>query len=339
MAHVDVCLTQPPHPPVKTRIAAIVVTHNRLELLKECIAALHAQTRKPDEIIVVDNGSDDGTPEWLHQQTELTTIRQKNLGSSGGQHAGMDMAWQKGHDWFWCMDDDTVARPRALEALVQSPAFSRGGTGLLASVVRWTDGAIHVMNAPHLAAKATLLGRFRFDHVQAAKKLDAIIQAGHDHCVEIRTATFVSALINRKAVEEVGLPLKGMFIWGDDTEFTTRVNRRFKMYSVPASEVLHKTSANEGPPRRTIRADQRLKYLYGVRNAIITFRSQVAPMPIKVFITLAYLCLLALRTLRGQVPFTTLAWATRGLFFPIRADKPGATDTPCDQDLPIRSSP
>ncbi len=52
----------------KNTIAAVVVTYNRLELLKECIEAVLSQTHKPDAIIVIDNGSTDSTPEWLHNR-------------------------------------------------------------------------------------------------------------------------------------------------------------------------------------------------------------------------------------------------------------------------------
>jgi rhamnopyranosyl-N-acetylglucosaminyl-diphospho-decaprenol beta-1,3/1,4-galactofuranosyltransferase len=74
---------------LKASIAAVVVTRNRLALLQECVAALRAQTRKPDVIYIIDNASDDGTADWLKGQGDLTVIRQENLGSSGGQYAGV----------------------------------------------------------------------------------------------------------------------------------------------------------------------------------------------------------------------------------------------------------
>ncbi len=324
MTHVNTYSTLSQEISARLSIAAIVVTHNRLQLLKECIAALEAQYRKPDEIIVIDNGSEDGTSEWLLQQTSVTHLRQANMGSSGGQHAGMDLAWRKGHDWFWCMDDDTIPQPGALAALIGAPAISLQETGLLASVVRWTDGTIHAMNAPQLARATTLPNRFRFDHVQAAKQLGSLLQIVKDRCVEISAATFVSTLVSRHAVEEAGLPLKDMFIWGDDTEFTTRVNRRFKMYCVLTSEVVHKTFSNEGPPRRNIRPDQSLKYCYGVRNTLVGFRSEGASWPITSFKITAFFSILVLRAMKAQIPWVTLRWAVRGLFFPIQPDKPGA---------------
>jgi glycosyltransferase involved in cell wall biosynthesis len=132
------------------RSAAIVVTHNRLALLKENLNALRGQTRMPDEIIVVNNGSTDGTAEWLKSQPGLTVVPQENLGSSGGQFTGIKTAYARGHDWFWCMDDDVVPKPDALEQLLNCARASDERTGFLCSVVRWTDGGINLMTAPNV---------------------------------------------------------------------------------------------------------------------------------------------------------------------------------------------
>ena len=70
------------------KIATVVVTYNRLELLKDCIESLRNQTRKIDEIFVINNSSTDGTEEWLSRQNDLTTITQPNTGGAGGFYTG-----------------------------------------------------------------------------------------------------------------------------------------------------------------------------------------------------------------------------------------------------------
>ena len=108
------------------KIAAVVVTYNRIELLKKNILSLRSQTCKLDEIIVVNNSSTDGTFDWLEVQTDLTVITQGNLGSGGGQHSGIKYAYNKGYDWIWCMDDDTIPLNDTLEQLlITSKNFSK----------------------------------------------------------------------------------------------------------------------------------------------------------------------------------------------------------------------
>src|SRR5947207_1705698 len=99
-------------PPKDTapRVCAVIVTYNRLGLLKDALAAVRHQSRRPDTIIVVDNGSSDGTGLWLAAQTDAAfhVITQPNLGGSGGFYTGMLAAYETGADWLWCMDDDTI---------------------------------------------------------------------------------------------------------------------------------------------------------------------------------------------------------------------------------------
>ena len=83
------------------QIAAVVVTFNRIELLKKVINALRNQTKKIDQIIVVNNSSTDGTLDWLNMQTDIIIVTQENLGSSGEQFTGAKTAFEMGFEWIW----------------------------------------------------------------------------------------------------------------------------------------------------------------------------------------------------------------------------------------------
>lgn len=104
------------------KIFAIVVTYNRLELLKKSIGALRRQQRL-DQIVVVNNGSNDGTKEWLDGQADLQVIHQENVGGSGGFHTGIKVAYDEGADWIWCMDDDVFPKDGCLDELLSLVAL------------------------------------------------------------------------------------------------------------------------------------------------------------------------------------------------------------------------
>ena len=53
------------------KVIAVVVTYNRLALLSECVTALRNQSRQLDSILVINNGSTDGTEEWLKSQKDI----------------------------------------------------------------------------------------------------------------------------------------------------------------------------------------------------------------------------------------------------------------------------
>src|SRR6516162_5188147 len=106
-----------PQPP---RVIAVVVTYNRRDLLLEALAAVHAQTRAPDAVIVVDNASADGTAEAVRTKFPAVHLAQltRNSGGAGGFAYGMALALADHADLIWVMDDDTMPEPAALAALL-----------------------------------------------------------------------------------------------------------------------------------------------------------------------------------------------------------------------------
>jgi rhamnopyranosyl-N-acetylglucosaminyl-diphospho-decaprenol beta-1,3/1,4-galactofuranosyltransferase len=279
-------------------IAAVIVTYNRLALLKGCIAAVRAQSRPAQEIIVVDNGCTDGSSEWLAEQSDLTIIRQENQGSSGGQLSGINAACAAGYDWIWCMDDDTEPTPTALERLLAAPASGDPGTGFLGSLVTWTDGTAHFMNSP--------------DPMDQYSWYHTVLQ---DHCVRIGYCSFVSLLVRREAVERVGLPMRDFFIWFDDVEFTHRIGAFYRGYLVLDSVVLHRTRTNLGIPTGQISDAELPRYCYGLRNHVYVHRKTRLPV-VKRAARIGWLLWKnAAMVARGDASPRVLLWGLRGLFY------------------------
>lgn len=100
------------------KISAVVVTYNRINLLKRTVDCLRANGTV-NEIVVVNNGSTDGTAEWLDTQADIHVIHQENVGGSGGFYTGIDYAYNSGADWIWCMDDDVFPRADCMERLLE----------------------------------------------------------------------------------------------------------------------------------------------------------------------------------------------------------------------------
>ncbi len=244
----------PGEPVVQPRVVAVVVTWNRRELLAESLAALDAQERAPAAVVVVDNASSDGSPGLVAErfaEADLVCLR-ANTGGAGGFAAGVDRALRThGADLVWLLDDDTIPGPRALAALLEGRHRHLGTPALVASRVLWSDGRDHPMNTPR---PKPLAGR-RERHAAAA--------AG---CVPLRSASFVSVLVDAAVVRECGLPLADYFLWNDDFEFTTRILRGRVGLFCPASQVVHKTSAFGATD-----TDPGERFFYEVRNKVWLF--------------------------------------------------------------------
>ena len=139
----------------RRKVGIVVVTYNRLELLKEVIDALRNQSYNETQIIVVNNGSTDGTLIWLEEQKDIITITQDNLGGAGGFFTGMKYVAQNGFDYCWIMDDDVICTPTALQELLEA-YHQKDNIGFVCSKVIGLDGC--PMNVPVVDERPTSNG-------------------------------------------------------------------------------------------------------------------------------------------------------------------------------------
>jgi len=187
-------------------IGAIVVTHNRRALLTECLDALMKQSLVPDRIIIVDNASTDGTPEFLSEQgwlsfPEIELLRlETNAGGAGGFAAGLAHLLDTDLEWAWMMDDDAIPHPDALAELIKVTRDPRNVYGSLA------------VNGETTPWPVTLEGSGQTTRQPSDIPMEA----------EVVSLPFLGFLIHRSLVVELGLPDAGFFIAADDIEYCTR---------------------------------------------------------------------------------------------------------------------
>lgn len=209
----------------ENRVGAVIVTHNRLTMLQECVCALRQQTHPVSEIIVVDNDSTDGTRAWLAEQTGFHVVLQANLGGAGGFHTGMKTAVERGHDWVWCMDDDGYP---AVDCLARLLAVECDDLWFRAPLVLARENA---------AQLAFVLRPPDCDILQTPEQFNTVAQNG---LVWDVACPFNGVLIHRQIIRSIGLPLSGMFLWGDESEYSLRAKRAgYKMATVGAARFHH----------------------------------------------------------------------------------------------------
>lgn len=196
---------------------AVVVTYNRRLLLAECIKALRNQTKRPDTILVVNNGSTDTTEQWLKAQTDLEFITQNNVGSGGGFTTGIEWAYKNNYSWIWCMDDDGYPKADAFENILAADTepLSLRNCAVVSKKDKksfvWKTGAYTTINEV---------------------KTPLIKGIGHP---------FNGTLLHRNIIEKVGLPKSKLFLWGDESEYYCRIVNKYKIpvYTVTNSVHYH----------------------------------------------------------------------------------------------------
>lgn len=242
------------------KIVAIVVTYNRKKLLLENLNSLLSQSYKNFDVFIVDNASTDGTAqaiqEYLNSKVQYFNTG-KNIGGAGGFAFGMNLAIVKGYDYCWLMDDDTITTINTLNSIVNKAIAINWEFSFLASVVKWTDGAACLMNVQEINYK-TMQNMIAFD----AKLLP------------VNYSSFVSCFINVNIAKEIGLPIKEMFIYCDDLEYTTRLNKVQQGYLDMDSTVIHKMLSNETTDLIKCTPDKIFRYYYEYRNHLYFVKTQ-----------------------------------------------------------------
>ena len=280
------------------KLLTLIITYNRLPLLKECIQAVLGQSWNSFDILVIDNHSTDGT--WKYLQTlegkgDISFLRlEQNTGGSGGFHIGIREALRRGYSHIWLMDDDTVPDSHAAERLLSADRLL-GKYGFLVSLPIWKDGSLCKMNLP-------LPGQFR-------REKGRILQEG---LLPVRKATFVSMLLKAEIVREVGLPIREFFIWGDDQEYTERISKKYKCYLVLSSVVQHKTKNNLGSDISTDSPERIERYYYAYRNELyIAKRNGI--LSLGFYFVRAFYSLIKILLFSKEKKWTRVLWLFRGI--------------------------
>lgn len=234
------------------KITAVVVTFNRLELLKQGIECLRKQ-QKLTGIIVVNNGSTDGTREWLDAQPGLLVVHQDNVGGSGGFYTGIERAYSEGADWIWCMDDDVFPHPDCLDRLL--PYTDRPEVGIL-SPRRLLEGKVFTHEFRH----------FNFTNPVGSLHGRKLAKQQVNQATEIVGADFEGPFISRRVVEKIGLPNRELFIFCDDTDYCLRAHLAgFKLFYIPEALMdKHKFFSDDTWTSRNRK--KKWKRYYQVRN-------------------------------------------------------------------------
>ncbi|HEY6880589.1 MAG TPA: glycosyltransferase [Polyangiales bacterium] len=257
---------------MRGNIHAAVLTYNRRELLLQNLAALCQQTHPLQSIVVLDNGSTDGTPEAVRALAIPNLVYKRleqNVGVANGFIATVREAFaDPAADWIWLMDDDMVPAPTALEELVV--AFDRNFSepeqiGFLMSQA--VDGQGRAVNVPTIDPRPP--------SVDEAPGWGRLLDQG---IVTISQASLVALLIPRSTYRTFGNLNPEFVVWGEDADFTSRICEQRPGLLVGKSKVTHLRAKpgelsifTEDDPRRI----QQFYYLY--RNMLYLRRRFIGP--------------------------------------------------------------
>jgi GT2 family glycosyltransferase len=233
-------------------VSVIIVNWNGRDCLKDCLDSLRAQTFPDFEVILVDNGSTDGSVQYLRENYSgwvRVLSNPRNEGFSGGNNRGIRASLGK---YVVLLNNDARADSRWLEEMVKA-AEENPRAGMLACKIYLQGGARIIDNVGHLMYRDGLnrgKGRLEPDRGQ------------YEEIEEVFFPSGCAALYRRKMLDEVGLFDEDFFAYGDDTDlgFKGRL-AGWKCLYVPKAVVHHRYSQSSG-------AYSPLKAFYAERNRV-----------------------------------------------------------------------
>jgi GT2 family glycosyltransferase len=224
--------------PASPLVVAVVVNWNRGEDTLECLRSLEQQSYPRMGIIVVDNGSEDGSPESIHRNfpgVELIRLNH-NTGFAGGFNQGIERALSQGGDYVLILNNDTVSDRLMVEKLMGD---IRPGTGVAFPKIYYYDDPRRIWS---VGARRQFLTLEMTD--KATGQLD---QGQWDKVQERDYGTGCALLVPREVFAKIGLFDERYFAYYEDLDFSFRVKEAgFRMILVPEARLWHKVAQTSG---------------------------------------------------------------------------------------------
>ncbi len=239
-------------------VGIVAVNYNSAAFAEEFARSL-AEVDYPNfEVIVVDNGSRDGSEEIIQSACPGAIVLRcpENGGTAGGNNAGFRYCLEQGFDYALVLNNDTVVTADFLGKLV---AAADERTVVVPKILYYYD---HSIISTHAGGFDWRWGRFR--NTYHGKPDGPATNQPRD----LQTASFCCALVPAAALREVGLLDERFFMYYEETDWLQQaLDKSFRLRYNPEAVIYHKESASSGGGWMTP-----FKQYYATRNRLYLIR-------------------------------------------------------------------
>jgi GT2 family glycosyltransferase len=252
-------------------VAVIIVNWNGLKDTLNCLSSL-VNIRHDGinvELIVVDNGSNDGSAVGIRRKYPDTILieNKDNLGFSGGSNSGIQKAIEDGADYVWLVNNDTYVDPHALEALVT--VFHDSENGIAGSKIYFSAGHEYHRDRYSESDRGKVFwyagGIIDWKNMYASHRgVDLIDSGQYDRSEETDFVTGCSMMIRKEVIRKIGLFDNGLYLYLEDLDYCLRAKASgFRLIYVPQSVMWHVNAGSSAGPGNP------LQEYYQTRNRLV----------------------------------------------------------------------
>lgn len=225
---------------IHPKVFVLILSYNGMRWLEDCLPSVLNMDYPNSEVVVIDNGSTDGTAEYLQikfPQVQIVEIN-PNVGYARGFNAGLKYAAARGAEYFLVMNNDTVIDRGALTALVEIAATK--------DRVGFVTGKVYFYDRPEVFQS---VGKhddpilWNGDYIGWGEK-----DTGQfEEPAERVWADDVFTLVNRKMYDEIGGYDPQFFLQCEEWDWQVRAKKRgWRIYYSPTAKLWHRVSATTG---------------------------------------------------------------------------------------------
>ncbi len=224
-----------------TGILTILLNYNGKRDTLACLDSLKKAGKRDRDVVVVDNGSSDGSVEAISSAFPLLALLEtgQNIGYSAGNNRGIEWGMQRDFKTFLLLNNDTVVAPDLFEAFQQA-LHEHPATGIFGAKI-------------YLQSDPSRLDHFGGNWNSQKGEMDFVGRGVVDGGKEFEApfaidyACGAALLVRREVFEKIGLLDPRYFLYWEDTDFCFSARRAgFGVQIAPKAKVWHKVSASTG---------------------------------------------------------------------------------------------
>ena len=220
------------------KVGIVILNWNGIEDTLECLKSVFSLRYKNFEVVVVDNGSIDDSTKIIPKEYPSVSLIENhtNLGYTGGNNIGMKHALNRGADYVWLLNNDTVVEKNTLDALIDE-AGKKDDVGLISPLIYHYYESTKVQYGVCYAN----VDKFNFIHVPEKKEANSFLKN------KIFVMVGAALLIKKDVIESIGFLNEKYFAYFEDLEYSVRAHKKgFKASVCVNAKILHKESASTG---------------------------------------------------------------------------------------------